>query len=167
MTTPSETYERILRLRAIRSFSEEPVTDDELRLVLEAARWTGSSKNRQNWSWIVLRDALQRDRIAACGDFTDPVRNAPVSIVLVQEHEGYEFDTGRLAQNIMLAADALGLATVPITLHRDGDAAEVLGLPEGVRARYAIALGHPGPGAGPARMGGRKPMETLWRTDRY
>jgi nitroreductase len=166
MTSP-ETYQRILRLRAIRSFADQPVTDDELRPVLEAARWTGSSKNRQNWSWIVIRDDAQRDRVAACGDFTDPVRNAPVSIVLVQEVEGYEFDTGRLAQNIMLAADAVGLATVPITLHRDGDAAEVLGLPEGVRARYAVAVGHPGPAAGPSRMGGRKPMEDLWKTDRY
>lgn len=165
--TLSETYQRILRLRAIRSFADQPVTDEELEPVLEAARWTGSSKNRQNWSWIVVRDPAQRDRIAAAGDFTDPVRNAPVTVVLVQEAEGYEFDTGRLAQNIMLAADALGLASVPITLHRDDQAAAALGLPGGVRARYAVALGHPGPTAGPARMGGRKPMSELWKTDRY
>jgi len=31
-----------------------------------------------------------------------------------------------MAQNIMLAADALGMATCPITLHQDGDAARVL-----------------------------------------
>lgn len=165
--TSRETYERILKLRAIRQFSDRPVTDEELEPVLEAARWTGSSKNRQNWSWIVLRDPAQRDRIAACGDFTDPVRNAPVTIVLLQERDGYEFDTGRLAQNLMLAADALGLASVPITLHRDDDAAEVLGLPDGVRARYAVALGHPAPSAAPARSGGRKPMKDLWKVDRY
>lgn len=165
--TSRETYERILRLRAIRQYADRPVTDDELAEVLEAGRWTGSSKNRQNWSWIVIRDPDQRDRIAACGDHTDPVRNAPVTIVLVQEEDGYEFDTGRLAQNIMLAADALGLASVPITLHRDGDAAEVLGLPAGTRARYAIALGHPAPGAAPSRSGGRKPMGDLWKVDRY
>lgn len=143
------------------------MTDAELEPILEAARWTGSSKNRQNWSWIVLRDEEQRERIAACGDFTDPVRNAPVTIALVQEPDGYEFDTGRLAQNVMLAADALGLASVPITLHRERDAAEVLGLPDGVRARYAVALGHPGPAAAPARSGGRKPMGELWKVDRY
>ncbi len=165
--TSQETYRRILELRAIRQFSDRPVTDEELAPVLEAARWTGSSKNRQNWSWIVLRDPGQRDRIAACGDFTDPIRNAPVTVVLVQERDGYEFDTGRLAQNIMLAADALGLASVPITLHRDDDAAEALGLPEGVRARYAVAIGHRGPSAAPARAGGRKPMSELWKVDRY
>ena len=162
-----ETYRRILRLRVIRNFSEQAVTDEELHQVLEAARWTGSSKNLQNWSWIVVRDPVQRDRVAECGDFTDPVRNAPVTIVLVQEPEGYEFDTGRLAQNMMLAADALGLASVPITLHRNTDLAGVLELPGGVRARYAIALGHPGSTAGPSKMGGRKPMDGLLHTDRY
>jgi nitroreductase len=162
-----ETYERILGLRAIRQFADRPVTDDELAPILEAARWTGSSKNRQNWSWVVIRDAAQRDRIAACGDFTDPVRNAPVTIVLVQEEGGYEFDTGRLAQNIMLAADALGMATVPITLHRDGDAAAVLGIPGGARTRYAVALGHPAASAAPARSGGRKPIQELTKFDSY
>ena len=166
MTSP-ETYDRILRLRAIRHFADRPVTDDELEPVLEAARWTGSAKNLQNWSWIVLRDPAQRETVAACGDSTDPIRNAPVTVVLVQERDGYEFDTGRLAQNLMLAADALGLASVPITLHRDADAAEVLGLPAGVRARYAVALGHRGPAAAPSRRGGRKPMSDLWKVDRY
>ena len=165
--TSTETYKRILGLRAIRHFADRPVTDDELTSILEAARWTGSSKNRQNWSWIVIHDAEQRDRIAACGDFTDPVRAAPITIVLVQEEGGYEFDTGRLAQNIMLAADALGLASVPITLHRDHDAAAVLGIPQGARSRFAVALGHPGASAAPARSGGRKPLDELTKFDSY
>ena len=94
-------------------------------------------------------------------------RNAPMVIALVQEPEGYEFDTGRLAQNIMLAADALGIATCPITLHRDELAAEVLGLPAGRRCRYAIAVGYPAPTAAPGKMGGRKPVEELVHRNRY
>lgn len=160
-------YDTILALRAIRSFSHEPVGEDLLGRLLEALRWTGSSKNRQAWSWVVIDDPTQRDRVAACGDFTDPVRNAPLTIVLVQEQDGYEFDTGRLAQNLMLAADALGLGSCPITLHRDDAVAEVLDLPDGVRARYAVAIGHPAPGAAPARFGGRKPLDELTHRNRY
>jgi nitroreductase len=85
----------------------------------------------------------------------------------VQELEGYEFDTGRLAQNMMLAADAIGLATCPITLHRDEVARDILGLPEGVRCRFAITVGYPTPTAGPRKMGGRKPMETLVHHNTY
>lgn len=166
MPSPT-TYEDVLALRAIRGFSDAPVDDATLMAVLEAARWTGSSKNLQNWSWIVVRDPQQRSRLAGCGDFTDPVRSAPVVVVLVQEPAGYEFDTGRLAQNIMLAAAANDLGSVPITLHRDHDAATLLGIPEGARARYAVAIGHPAAGAGAARMGGRKSMSELLHFERY
>ena len=135
--------------------------------MLEAARWTGSSKNRQNWSVVVVRDRNQIERLARCGGFTRPLLAAPVVLVLVQEPEAYEFDTGRMAQNIMLAADALGMATCPITLHRDHEAAGVLGLPADRRCRYAIALGYPDPAARPARFGGRKPLDELLHHESY
>lgn len=165
--TDSDCYRAILGLRALRAYADEPVPDETLAAILEAARWTGSAKNRQHWSLIVVTDPGQQERLAACGDFTDPVRNAPVTIVLVQEPEGYEFDTGRMAQNIMLAADALGVATCPVTLHRDGDAAAVLGVPEGCRVRYAVAMGLPDTTAGPMSWGGRKPLEDVVHHDAY
>ena len=163
----SETYRRILGLRAIRHFQDRPVEQEDLDRVLEAARWTGSSKNRQDWSVVVIRDREQIERLGGCGDFTKPLRAAPVALALVQEPETYEFDTGRLAQNIMLAADFLGMATCPITLHRDQDAARVLGLPPGWRCRYAIALGYPAPNARPARFGGRKPIDEILHRDSF
>ncbi len=162
-----ETYDAILGLRAIRQFADRPVEPGDLDAVLEAARWTGSSKNSQNWSFIVVDDPDRKHRLTEAGDFTTPIANAPMVICLVEEPEGYEFDTGRVAQNVMLAADALGLASCPITLHRDGMAAEVLGLPEGRRCRYAIALGYPGADSGPARFGGRKPLDEIVHRNTY
>ncbi len=163
----SDVYDSILRLRAIRSYRDEPIPDEVLDQILQAARWTGSAKNLQNWSFVVVTDPSQRDRLAECGDFTTPMREAPVSLALVQEPGGYEFDTGRMAQNIMLAADALGVVSCPVTLHREDDAATVLGLPSGTRCRYAIALGLPTAGGGPANWGGRKPLESLVHDNRY
>ena len=163
----SVTYERILRLRAIRQYRSRSPDPDDLTRVLEAARWTGSSKNRQNWSVVVMQDPQQVERLAECGDFTKPLLEAPVTLALVEEPETYEFDTGRMAQNIMLAADALGMATCPITMHRDEDAARVLDLPPGWRCRYAIALGYPAPTARPARFGGRKPLDNILHQDSF
>jgi nitroreductase len=163
----NERYDAILALRAIRQFADRPVEPDDLRAVLEAARWTGSSKNLQRWSFIVVDDADQKSRLCAAGDFMVPVANAPVAICLVEEPGGYEFDTGRVAQNIMLAADALGMATCPVTLHRDDVAREVLELPEGWRCRYAVAVGYPAIGASPRRFGGRKPLDELVHRNRY
>ncbi len=163
----TDIYDRILHLRAIRDFTDEPLAGEHLDAILQAARWTGSSKNSQDWAFVVVRDPAQKDRLATCGDFTAPLRAAPVAIALVQEPGGYEFDTGRVAQNIMVAADAIGVASCPITLHREEDAARVLELPEGRRCRYGIALGYAAPASGPARFGGRKPLEELVHDERY
>ena len=133
----TDTYDRILALRALRNYEDRPIAERDLERILEAGRWTGSSKNRQNWAFIVVTDPATKEDLAGAGDFTDPIRSAPVAIALVEEPEGYEFDTGRLAQNMMLAADAIGVASCPITLHRDDHAAAVLGLPAGRRCRFA------------------------------
>lgn len=163
----TDTYDAVLSLRAIRSYADRPIADEDLARVLEAARWTGSSKNLQNWSFVVVDDPDRKTRLCGAGDFTTPIAGAPVAICLVQEPGGYEFDTGRVAQNIMIAADAIGLASCPITLHRDDVAAEVLGLPEGRRCRYAVAIGYPGEDAAPRKFGGRKPLDDLVHRNTY
>ncbi len=163
----SDTYDEIVGLRAIRQYRAEPVTEDDLAAILEAARWTGSSKNRQDWAFIVVDDPEQRDRLAATGSFTTPVLEAPVTIALVDESQGYEFDIGRAAQNVMLAAKAIGVASCPVTLHREDEAAAVLGLPAGSRCRYAVALGYPADDAAAVNWGGRKPLDDLIHANRY
>lgn len=162
----SDIYDFIVKLRAIRDFKPEPLSDQDLAAILDAARWTGSSKNRQDWSFIVVTgDRLQG--LAEHGDFTDPVRGSVATIVLVKEKGGNMFDIGRAAQNIMLAAKAVGVASCPITLHRSDDARRFLGAPEGTVTGYAVALGYPTDSATPRRFGGRKPADAVVRYDRY
>jgi nitroreductase len=164
----NETYDSIISLRALREYEARPVSEEDLNALLEAGRQTGSSKNRQNWSFIVIDDRAVLDALSDAGDFTTgPIRNAPMLVCLVQEPEGYEFDTGRLAQNMMLAADAIGLATCPITLHRDEMTHDILGLPDDARCRFAITVGYPTPTAGPRKMGGRKPLDTIVHHNKY
>ncbi len=162
-----EVYRTLTRLRAIRSYRPDPIDADDLDAILEAARWTGSAKNRQDWAFILVSDPDQQERLAGCGDFTDPIRAAPLTIALVREPEGYEFDIGRVAQNIMLAASTRQVASCPITLHREAQAAEVLGIPTGSYCRYAVALGYPAADAEPARFGGRRPRRTIIHHNRY
>ena len=160
-------YELIVGLRAIRDYRDEPISVDDMNAILEAARWTGSSKNLQNWSFVVVDDPDVKSRFADCGRFTVPIRNAPAAVAIVEEPGGYEFDSGRVAQNIMLAAAAIGVASCPITIHAHQKAAEVLGLPEGRRCRYAVSLGYPAADAAPKPKGGRKPLDELVHYNRY
>jgi nitroreductase len=169
-----ETYERVLGLRVVRSYTDQAIPEQEMAAILEAARWTGSSKNRQSWEFIVV-DGDRLAALATAGSFTDPIRNSVAAIALVQTPEGNPFDIGRAAQNVMLAAAARGIGSCPITLHHDDVAAEVLGLPAGFSCRYAVSLGYPSTEdelrqrqvrrAG--GMGGRKPIAELTHSQRY
>lgn len=163
----SDIYDFIIRLRAIRDYTADPLTTEDLEAILEAARWTGSSKNRQDWSFVTITDPDRLQGLAEHGDFTQPVRDSKATVVLVQEEGGNMFDIGRAAQNIMLAAKAIGVASCPITLHRENDAREFLDAPDGTIVRYAVALGYPAEDARPAKFGGRKSSESLIRLDRY
>jgi len=135
-------YGEIKGLRASRNFRDEPLSDEHLDAILEAARWTGSSKNNQDWAFVVVDSPAGREALASAGRFTRAVKNAPVSIALIKEPGGNDFDIGRAAQNIMLAAQALGVGSCPITLHDLDRAADVLGLEAGREAHYAVALGY-------------------------
>lgn len=163
----ADIYDFIIGLRAIRDYKTDPLANADLEAILEAGRWTGSSKNRQDWTFVAITDRDRLRGLAEHGDFTQPVRDSTATIVLVTEPGGYEFDTGRAAQNMMLAAKAIGVASCPITLHRDQEAREFLGAPEDTVTRYAVALGYPAEGAEPRRFGGRKAPAEVVRIDRY
>ena len=162
-----EAYRNVLTVRVVRQFKDQPLSDAHLHAILEAGRWTGSSKNRQAWSVVVITDPDRRERIADCGDFTDPVRRAPLTMALVQEPGGHEFDIGRLAQNLVLAANALEVGSCPVTFHRSDEAGAALDLPDGAVCRYGVALGYPQDGQKPAKRGGRKPLEEFVRWETY
>lgn len=49
--------------RSIRKFSSEPVPDEAIRLVLEAARWAPSGENSQCWRFIVIRDPVTKRKL--------------------------------------------------------------------------------------------------------
>lgn len=169
---PTDPYDAVVGLRVVRNYRAEPIAADDLAAILEAGRWTGSSKNRQKWLFIVLDDAEARDRLAGCGSFSQPLRNAALAIVPVRTPDGNDFDIGRLAQNIMLAAAARGVGSCPITLHDEECAAAVLELPSDHQARYAICLGYPDEDAERSHragraMGGRKPLDELVRRNRF
>lgn len=169
---PTDPYEAVLGLRVVRKYRAEPVSNEDATAILEAGRWTGSAKNRQDWAFLVVDDPEQQARLADCGQFSQPVRDARLIIVPIRLPDGYEFDIGRVSQNMMLAAAARGVGSCPVTLHDDECAAEVLGLPPDHQARYALCFGYPDMEAevelrAARSMGGRKSLADLVKKNRF
>jgi len=58
-----DVFECIMKRRSVRYFIPEPVSDDVVREVLEAARWAPSAMNRQEWAFVVVRDKEVKKKI--------------------------------------------------------------------------------------------------------
>ncbi len=66
-TLAEATMKVIQDRRSIRSFTEEPVSEEAIRMILEAARLAPSGENAQPWRFIVVRDAATRKMLGAIG----------------------------------------------------------------------------------------------------
>ncbi len=159
-------------LRAVRRYTADPVGDDLLDRILEAGRWTGSARNRQPWRVAVIRDVAPRRELSRLGAYAGHLRDAPVVLLLAVDTAAggadAEFDAGRLAQTLMLAADAVGLGSCPVTFFPDANvrrATAIAGVAPPWRVRTGIALGRPAPPAPragrPAIPTGRRPRSEL------
>ena len=156
-----DAYKTIISKRDTRSYSDRPISDESLHRILQAGRMAGSAKNVQPCRFVVVRSAEKKRELAGCGQFAQQVPNAAVAIVVVIPNDGREFDAGRAAQNMMLAAWSEGITSCAVTMHDAGCARRVLRLPEGYRASIVIPFGYP-PAEG-IKSGGAKrlPLEEI------
>ena len=107
----------------------------------------GSAKNRQPVRLVVVTDLDDKTALRDAGDFATWIHEAPVVVVVtVRNDVGVRgmFDVGRHAQNLMVAAQASGLASCPVTIHHPDVARALLGIPSDVDPVMIVTLGHPG-----------------------
>ena len=119
-----------------RAYADRPVPDDVVRRILDAGRLSGSSKNTQPWRFAVADTPDALERLAAVVYEPRNVRGAPLAIAVLGKRN---FDTGRAAQNMMLAAWNDGVASCPNGV-ADADAAAAL---LGGEAAIVLSLGYP------------------------
>ena len=154
--------EAIRERRSVRRFTEDPVSSEDLAKVLEAARWAPSWVNVQPWKIVVVKEAGTKEALAEALLPKNPaakgILQAPVVLVLIGERgksglygdsfstdkgDWYMFDLGIAAQNIALAAHALGLGTVHVGALDHKKAGTILEVPEGFEVVEILPLGHP------------------------
>lgn len=163
-----DTLEVIRNRRSIRKYKPDPVDEETLNIVLEAARLAPSWANTQCWRFIVVRDdatkAFLADTMRPNPDLgtnpaTDAVRTAPVVIVACAEkgvsgyfhgqavtdkgEYWYMFDVAIAMQNLMLAAASLGLGTVHVGLFDTAKVEKYLEIPDNYCVVEMTPLGYP------------------------
>jgi nitroreductase len=157
-----DAYRAIVDKRDQRAFLPRPIPEDALRRILQAGRMTGSSKNREPNRFVVVRDRARLAAIAALGRQARWLAGAAVLVAIVQT-ELHEYDAGRCAQNMMLAAWGEGIGSCPAHV-AEAELGALLGVPAGLHVNRVIGFGYIDPErAGPPTSVGRRrlPIEEL------
>ncbi|MGD2206028.1 MAG: nitroreductase family protein [Anaerolineae bacterium] len=137
--------------RSIRSYTDEPVRDEQVEAMLKAAMAAPSARGLQPCHYLVLRDRKQLDDLSEVHKHAYMLKKAPLAIVVCGDQtvskKHWVEDTCAATQNLLLAATALGLGGVWITLYpkkkHQKYAHEVLDIPDDIGILCAVALGHP------------------------
>lgn len=136
-------------------FDDRPVKDEDLRSILEAARWSASAFNEQPWNYIVARkaDGQQFDRVLSCLVEANQAwaKAAPVLVLTVvaetysrngKDNASALHDLGQASANLSTEATVRGLAVHQMAGIVPDHARELFGIPAGFRAVTGLALGH-------------------------
>ena len=151
--------EAIEKRSSTRSYTPEPLTEDEVRALLRAGLAAPTATNRQELHFSVLRsgNALlrriedEKNRLRGARPDKNFYYDAPLVIIIGAESSfrWSPVDAGIAVENIALAAEELGLGSVIIGCIYDALCGEkagyfnhALGFPDGYAYEIAIAVGH-------------------------
>ena len=107
-----DAYLAVVSKREVREYLARPLEPEVERQILDAGRVAGSAKNRQPWQFIVIRDDKAVEEVAESVYEAQNVRGAAFLVAILMTG-GSGIDAGRAAQNMMLAAWALGVGSCP------------------------------------------------------
>ena len=163
----SETIKVIQNHRSIRRFIDKPIEDDVLKELFTSGQSASSSHNVQGYSIIVVKDKDKKEELSKISGEQEWVKESPVFLVFCADlyrlklacemhDEKYALDgienlligvtdTALVAQNVMIAAESLGLGGVIIGgIRNDSQAVvDLLKLPEYVIPIVGMCLGYP------------------------
>jgi nitroreductase len=142
--------ELIKKRRSIRKYTAEDVSDEQVRVMLEAAMAAPSANNIRPWHFVVVRDARRREELSRTQTWAHMCAKAPVVFVVVGDSRASDHwveDTSVATENLLLAATGIGLGGVWIAAYpqesREAYVRQTLGIPDELRVLCLVAVGHP------------------------
>ncbi len=154
----------IMARRSIRKYLDKPVEHEKLEVIVKCGINAPSGMNRQPWIVRVVEDQKliadvtevfkqeNPEQVARDKDFKNMFRNAPNLIcVCTPANGGGELDAGLLGENMMLAAQSMGLGTCclggPVRFLLSNEKCKFfldrLDIPADYKLNYILAIGYP------------------------
>jgi len=159
----NEVINTIMARRSIRKYTAKPVEHEKLAAIVKCGINAPSGMNRQPWAVRVVEDQKlltainevykqeNAEQVARDKDFKNMFRNAPNIICICTPANGGQLDAGLLTENMLLAAQSLGLGTCclggPVRFLTSNPKAKFfldsLDIPAGYQLTLIIGVGYP------------------------
>jgi nitroreductase len=149
-----DTFLAIASKRDQRAYADRDIPEDVVERILEAGRIAGSASNRQPWRFVPLASPETRKQVAQTVYAPGNVEGSRLAIAIVVKGSP-GFDSGRCAQNMMLAAWNDGVTSCPNGMPDPEATGAILGLGDDERVINILSFGYPADG----RTGVDRPAE--------
>jgi nitroreductase len=152
---------------AVREYRADPIPDEVVRGIVEAGRLTGSSRNRQEWDFVVVREAETLRQLGALASTGPYLANAALAVLVVVPDgpTGY-IDGARATQAMMLAAWEAGVGSNWVGNVNTTEVKALLNIPADRMVLVAIPFGYPAKRIGVGRKQ-RKPLAQIAHAERF
>ena len=142
--------ESIKKRRSIRTYTDEPVSEEDVSVLLEAAMSAPSADNLQPWEFVVVDDGRLRKQLADTHPWSSMCAGAPVVfVVCANERRSNHWveDASAATENLLICAAARDLGAVWVGVYPnrqyESHVRDVVGIPSSLRVLCLIPLGHP------------------------
>ena len=167
-----EVTDTILSRRSIRKYTDEAVNEEDIKIILEAARWAPSGLNNQPWKFIVIKDKTTMEELASCTHYSKIIQNAPLLIAVYLDTGTMYNKTkdiqaiGAAIQNMLLACCDIGLGAVWLgeILNNANKVNLILNCPESLELMAVLAIGKP---AEDGKNASRKELKEITYSEKY
>lgn len=146
------TLDIIFARRSIRAYSGEPVTEAQIRSLLEAGMAAPSAWNRKPWHFVVVTDKQSLQALADLHPYGKMIATAAVGIAVCgdpAESDLWVQECAAVTENILIAVAGLGLGGVWLGCHgrpeREQSVRDVLGIPREIGVLSVLSIGNPHP----------------------
>ncbi len=139
--------------RSIRSYTEEPVTSEQMEQILKAAMAAPSANNQQPWHFVVITDRKILKTIAFTHPHAKMAENAAAAIVVCGDPTGTKSpgywvqDCSAAVENMLIEITAMGLGAVWCGVYpredRVKELRQITKVPEPFIPFALVPLGHP------------------------
>ena len=142
--------ENIAERKSVRKYLNKSVEEDKIDAMVKAGMAAPSGMDRRPWEFVGVTDREALDSMAAKLPYAKMLTNAPLAIVVCGDttRSSYWYlDCSAATQNVLLAAEALGLGAVWTAAYPYEDRIDVVrqntGLPENIVPLCVIPIGYP------------------------